>query len=368
MGIARDFQNRAMRELGEERGYADLRPSFGPLLSLIAIQARPLGALAEQLSISPQACSQLVNLAEEAGYLERRSDPADRRSRLVTLTSRGEALVAEAVRVLRDVESDYRALVGKQAFARFTAALAALSQGLGLPTPAGPGREVTSLRTIGVLPLISVRLQQDLMDATAARGHAGLKMSHAQVLPLIGSAGARVSELARIQRVSRQAISATARDLEGLAYLRREADPRDRRGVVFRLTAKGDRLIEASVASLDQMDATFVRLLGTPRTRALEATARDLYQALHLEEEIFEARAIDTPSNATRHPGSESERGPARGSSAGQVRGQEPEPAARPSRARDASEPALERLAASLRRQLGERDAGRLAALLEARD
>ncbi len=347
MGIARDFQNRAMRQLGEERGYTDLRPSFGPLLSLIAIEARPLGALAEQLSISPQACSQLVNLAEDAGYLERRPDPVDRRSRLVTLTGRGGTLVADAVRVLRGVESDYRALVGPRAFARFTAALGALSKGLGLPAHSGAGLEAKSLRTIGVLPLISVRIQQDLMDASAARGHAGLKMSHAQVLPLIGAEGARVSELARIQRVSRQAISSTARDLESLGYLRREPDPRDRRGVVFRLTSKGNRLIEASVAALDEVDASFLKLLGAARKSALEATGRDLYQALHLEEEIFEARTARIPSNDPTLP--------------------EPAQTSRPSAAREATDPDLERLAASLRRQLGQRDAERLAALLEAR-
>ena len=70
IGIARDFQNRAMRHLADECGYTDLRPSLGPLLSLVAIEARPPGALASQLAISPQACSQLVNLAEAAGYLE----------------------------------------------------------------------------------------------------------------------------------------------------------------------------------------------------------------------------------------------------------------------------------------------------------
>ena len=377
MGIARDFQNRAMGQLGDECGYDDLRPSFGPPLSLIAIDARPLGALAEQLSISPQACSQLVNLAEEAGYLERRPDTSDRRSRLVMLTARGEALVADAVRVLHDVESDYRALVGKRAFARFTTALAELSQGLGLPTQADPGLQATSLRTIGVLPLISVRLQQDLMDATTARGHAGLKMSHAQVLPLIGAGGARVSELARIQRVSRQAISATARDLEGLGYLRRDADPQDRRGVVFRLTAKGNRLIEASVAALDQVDETFVRVLGASRTAALEATARDLYQALHLEEEIFEARETGPPANAERQAlasngsasnGSASNRGSSKAGRAPGAPGSGRGGAAATAREGEGDASGLERLAARLRRQLGERDAGRLAALLEARD
>lgn len=333
IGIARDFQNRAMHRLTGDRRYRDLRPSLGPLFSLIAIEARPLGALASQLAISPQACSQLVNVGESAGYLERVLDPEDRRSRLVVLTKHGRALVEDAVGTLRAVESEYRALIGAEAYSRLTRALGELFHGLGIPTHSNVDLSLSSTRSIGVLPLISVRVQQDLMKATAARGHAGLKMSHAQVLPLIGPEGARVNELARIQRVSRQAISTTARDLERLGYLRREADPRDRRGIVFRLTTQGTRLIEASVEALDEQAETFRAVLGARRLRGLESAARQLYQALHLEEEVFEARI--TP--------------------------------ALPGEAASESGPELQRLAASLRRQLGARDAGRLAALLETR-
>lgn len=156
-------------------------------------------------------------------------------------------------------------------------------------------------------------------------------MSHAQVLPLIGSDGARVNELARTQRVSRQAISATARDLTQLGYLRRQADPLDRRGVVFRLTSQGTRLIEASVSSLDELDEIFLTVLGSRPLNDLQTAARELYQTLHLEEEIFEARA--TPNTANDSPGS------------------------------DRTD--LHQLAANLRRTLGTGDTARLAALLE---
>ena len=52
IGIGRDLQNRAMHDLTSDFGYKDLRPSLGPILSLVASQARPLGVLATQLAIS----------------------------------------------------------------------------------------------------------------------------------------------------------------------------------------------------------------------------------------------------------------------------------------------------------------------------
>jgi DNA-binding MarR family transcriptional regulator len=335
IGISRDLQSRLMRRLGDEHGYQGLRPSFGPLLSLIWIEGRPLTAVAAQLAISKQACSQLANLAERAGYLERRPDPQDRRSKVVMLSARGRKLIEDAVAIILESESEYADLVGEPAYRRFTASLGSLYKGLGIPTHFDSALAATAEESVGVLPLIAVRIQQDLMQATTARGHVGLKMSHGQVLPLIGPEGARIHEIARVQRVSRQAISATCQDLEALGYLRREPDPRDRRGAVLQLTVRGTRLIRDSVASLDGLDRSFRDILGNKRTEQLERVARDLYQALHLEEEIFESSA-----------GRQAEAKPKGGR-----------------RAEDSGDD-IRDLATSLRRKLGSRDAARLAALL----
>jgi len=342
IGIARDFQGRVMSHLSDDRGYGGLRPSLGPLLSLVWLEGRPLNAIASQLAISPQACSQLVNLAEGAGYLERKPDPQDGRSKVVGFTPQGRNLVEHAVGIIREIESEYTELVGQTPYRRFTAALSALNKDLGLPTHTDPTPITTTVRSVGVLPMITVRIQQDLMEATAARGHKGLKMSYGQILPLVGPDGARVHEIARIQRVSRQAISATARDLEDLDYLRRDPDSRDRRGVVLQLTDRGVGLIRDSVAALDEVDQSFRDILGDRGFEHLQRVARDLYQSLHLEEEIFEA---GIEREATRIAANGRQKG----------------------RQKAAGGHDIQQLAAKLRRQLGTRDSARLAALLEPR-
>ncbi len=138
IGIARDFQGRVMSHLSDDRGYGGLRPSLGPLLSLVWLEGRGLNAIASQLAISPQACSQLVNLAEGAGYLERKPDPQDGRSKVVGFTPQGRSLVEHAVGIIREIESEYTELVGRAPYRRFTAALSALNKDLGLPTHADP--------------------------------------------------------------------------------------------------------------------------------------------------------------------------------------------------------------------------------------
>jgi DNA-binding MarR family transcriptional regulator len=336
IGISRDLESRLWRALSEDRGHRQLRPSFGPILSTIWDEGRTLSVIAGELGISNQACSQVANLAERAGYLERRPNLEDRRSKLVTLTPRGRELVQRGIRIILETETEYVALVGLRRYRRFTSSLAALYRGLDLPAHVDPALVARASTSIGVLPPIAVRVQRELMQATLARGHVGLKMSHGQVLPFIGSDGGRIHEIARIHQVSRQAISATSRDLEDLGYLRREPDPRDRRGVVLRLTDRGTRLIGDSVAALDELERAFCKILGDARLDPLAEVARDLYQSLHLEEEVFEVGRQPEPS--------------AMGSSQAQRGGND-----------------IQGLATRLRSQLGRRDAARLAALLEPR-
>jgi len=325
IGIARDQDHRAQQYLTEDRGYEGLRPSLGPLISLVATEPRPLGVLAAELSISAQACSQLVDVGDRAGFTSRRADSSDRCSRVVSLTPRGRKLVRDAAHILTVIEADYRARVGDTFFDSICTALQQLAELIPLPVRSAKVPSSKLASSLGLLPLLSVHVQRELMLATERRGHLGLKMSHAQVLPLIGPDGAQVTTLARIQGVSRQAISSTARDLETLGFLARASDARDGRAVVFKLTSKGESLIADSVRSLDELDDQLERTLGARRWRGLQTGARTLYASLDLEREVF-----------------------ARTARANQARGADQ----------------LTRLAQELRRELGAVDADRLANIL----
>lgn len=325
IGISRDLESTVMRSLGEDAGFGGLRPTFAPILSLVWKEGRSPTTLAAELAISSQACGQSIDSCERAGYLARKPNPDDGRSKLVTLTRRGEKLVMEGVRLILAREAEYAILVGASAYRRFTTSLASLYTGLGIPTHGDAALTARAGRSIGVLPLIAVRVQRDLMEATIARGHGGLKMSHAQVLPHIGVEGVRIHELAKLHDVSRQAISATARDLEQLGYVRREPDPSDRRGVLLRLTPRGARLIRDSLEALDGMETSFRAVLGAKRLAHLEKVAGELHRMVRPAEPLDDAIL----------------------SAGGRERSAE-----------------IDRLAARLRRQLGRRDSARLASLL----
>ncbi|HWA55126.1 MAG TPA: MarR family transcriptional regulator [Solirubrobacterales bacterium] len=67
----------------------------------VARRPMPMRELAAMLDIEPPNASVLVNRLEEEGLVRRESDPADRRTRLVTATRKGKALARKAEAILR---------------------------------------------------------------------------------------------------------------------------------------------------------------------------------------------------------------------------------------------------------------------------
>ncbi len=287
IGIARHLQTRLMHDLTERRGYGSLRLSYGAFLSLIWEAGRPISAIAEELAISKQACSQIANRIEQAGYLERRENPDDGRSKVVVLTRRGKALVAHGAELISGADTQYADLVGTSRYHAFTATLLDLYQEVRASTRIHPTAGSDHRRSIGLLPMIVEWMQRTLMELASAQGHAGLKMSHAQVLLLIGPDGGHIYEMARIQRVSRQAISAISQDLEAHGYLQRTQNQSDRRGVVLTLTAQGEALIADSVSAVDQLEADLSCKIGAAALESMKQVAAEIYHTLGLEAEVF---------------------------------------------------------------------------------
>jgi DNA-binding MarR family transcriptional regulator len=92
-------------ELGfRERGYPEVRPSFGSVLvPLFEEDDLRMGELARRSGLSKQAMTTLVRSAEAAGLVVRERDAADARAYRVSLSARGSALRPVAERVLDDL-------------------------------------------------------------------------------------------------------------------------------------------------------------------------------------------------------------------------------------------------------------------------
>lgn len=278
-----------MHALTEKLGYRDLRLSYEPFITLVGDNGARLSELAAWLGISKQAANQTANQIERAGYIARTPDPADGRAKIVVLTTAGRKLISEGSALIGEVEQECIDLLGKRRISRLSKHLAALYSGLELPRlRVAAAKDLPPIMLGGIAPRIADYMMQRLMHLTSASGHPQLKMSYAQVLTLIGPEGGRIQQMARIQEVSKQAVSAVATKLEHLGYIQRAADPQDARQVLLQLTDEGWRLLAHSVAAVDALEQEITLHLPASDLTELKLVVAKLYGALHLEEEVFE--------------------------------------------------------------------------------
>jgi DNA-binding MarR family transcriptional regulator len=97
-----------------DRGWTDVRPSFGFVLLATRDGSTTSTALAELLGTSKQAASKLVDLMEVAGYVTRATDTADSRQRLVSLTRRGAELLSVVEEIYVSLERQWANVIGRR--------------------------------------------------------------------------------------------------------------------------------------------------------------------------------------------------------------------------------------------------------------
>lgn len=303
IGLSRYLQSQTMHTLTEQLGHKDLKLNFEPFFTLLGQEGCRPTELAEWLGVSKQSCNRTANQIKKAGYLEDKPDPSDGRAKILVVTDKGQKMIQEAYRVGVELESAFAQQLGEGGFAELRELLQSFYAQLQLPKlrlheAAG---EEGGILLGGLLPRLNEYISHRLMELTRAKGHFGLKMPHGQVLSLIGLSGGRIQQIAKIQDVSKQAISAVAKELDQLGYIRQSPDLDDARGVVLMFTDEGLNLLRDSVESIEDVEWELIQLLGSDGTRRLEQLSQQLYQNLRLEEEVFKADIAGLCSGAEKN-------------------------------------------------------------------
>src|SRR6516225_5918872 len=109
-----------------EEGYGDVRAEHLAVLQHPGPDGQRPSALAARSGMSRQAINHLVSHLEQAGYLERYTDPADRNSRLIRLTDRGRRLYERIEAVAATVEAEWAEQVGAPRLEELRATLSEL--------------------------------------------------------------------------------------------------------------------------------------------------------------------------------------------------------------------------------------------------
>jgi DNA-binding MarR family transcriptional regulator len=117
-----------MLERLHERGFDDLDTAHLNVFQYPGPQGARPSDLASRLRISKQALNYLLGELERLGYLERRPDPDDQRSKRIALTSRGVGAVSVIREAVEETEAAWSERLGPKRFAQLRRLMVDLNQ------------------------------------------------------------------------------------------------------------------------------------------------------------------------------------------------------------------------------------------------
>jgi DNA-binding MarR family transcriptional regulator len=117
---------RILREAAQA-GFTDLVPAHLAVLRYPGPNGRRPSELAAEVGATKQAMNYLLGQLDRLGYIERRDDPDDLRSKRVHFTPRGEALQRTIRRSVTRIEAELEAELGTASYTQLRALLVRLN-------------------------------------------------------------------------------------------------------------------------------------------------------------------------------------------------------------------------------------------------
>jgi DNA-binding MarR family transcriptional regulator len=113
-----------------DAGFDDIRPGAANVFPFVPQDGITVSRLAELARVRKQSMAQAVDQLERTGYVERRPNPRDHRSRLVFLTERGASVPPVTHAAAERVEEHWAQLTSPSEFGALRASLVRLLSAL----------------------------------------------------------------------------------------------------------------------------------------------------------------------------------------------------------------------------------------------
>lgn len=121
----RDFQERALQRL-HAYGYQTLTLAHMDVIPYLDFKGTRIVTLAARAQMTKQSMGQLVQELEAQGIVERMPDPNDGRAVMIYFTDAGKQIINDTHRIKREIEAEYRAMLGDEGFDTLRSLLAAV--------------------------------------------------------------------------------------------------------------------------------------------------------------------------------------------------------------------------------------------------
>lgn len=121
------------------RGFADLTAAHLNVLQYPGPDKLRPSDLAARTGMTKQALNYLLAQMEHGGYLQRRDDPGDQRSKRIHLTKRGDRAMKAIREIVMDVEAEWEHELGASQFSELRELLIRLNSAVTPRLPDGIG-------------------------------------------------------------------------------------------------------------------------------------------------------------------------------------------------------------------------------------
>jgi DNA-binding MarR family transcriptional regulator len=249
---------------------ADAQPRLFGILALLATSGpRSQQQLGELLGVNRSIMVKIVDNMESAGLLERRRNPADRRSYALEPTQAGLAKLAALRPAVMKAEAGFTAPLKRGGRARLNALLRQLLAALGHEPPDPLGDRT------GYLIAATHRRVRDRFEA--AQEPLGIEAREFGALATIGAEAPCTQQLvAQRLGVTGPVVVQIVDELERRGLVARGRNPDDRRSYALAPTAKGRVTLRRARAAVEEMSAAIAEPLGPEGDAELRALLRRL--------------------------------------------------------------------------------------------
>lgn len=134
--------------------------------------------------------------------------------------------------------------------------------------PPFPARPLIGL----LLRLVYQQYAQNIEAALHEAGFGDIRPAHANVFPFVPPEGITVSGLAELASVRKQTMAEAVEQLEGMGYVERRPNPRDRRSRLVFLTARGASVKPVTHATAARVEQQWAQLTSPEELEALRAS------------------------------------------------------------------------------------------------
>lgn len=133
-----------------------------------------------------------------------------------------------------------------------------------------------------LLSLVKKDLDQRLTEKLLERGYQNFRPGDMVVLINIDDTGTINNELAKKARISKQAMSKVVKNLEADGYIATRKHDTDNRASLIFLTDKGKMLLIEASESIQEIEASYIDVVGEEDITSLKAVLLRLHAGLNL--------------------------------------------------------------------------------------